>query len=111
SHAFQQVLDPLPAQVPAGTLVAGGRITEANKGSLAARWIIGFGAGQSRASAAVALSTPGTGTLADFSVSKAYAGGAGLGGADFVDMDDLMEQLGTAAADSIVAWNRTGRVQ
>ncbi len=30
--------------------------------------------------------------------------GAGIGGADFLDMDDLMERLGTETANSLIRW-------
>jgi hypothetical protein len=43
-----------------------------------------------------------------FTTSKGYAGGAGVGGADFLDMNDLARELGEKAADAIDGWIKNG---
>ena len=104
SRQFSDVLDAAPNPPQPGTLLTSGRITMIEKGDFALRLIIGFGAGRSRMAGEFKLSEAGGAPLAQFAVSKEYAGGAGLGGGDLVDMDTLATQLGEAAADAIVTW-------
>jgi Domain of unknown function (DUF4410) len=111
SQQFAEVLDTAPIPPQPGSLLVSGKITEIDKGSTALRFIIGFGAGRSRMAGEFKLADASGATLAQFSVSKEYSGGAGIGGADFVDMDTLATQLGEAAAGAIVNWARKGAVQ
>lgn len=111
SQQFAEVLDTAPNPPQSGTLLTSGKITEIDKGSTALRFLIGFGAGRSRMAGEFKLADASGATLAQFSVSKEYSGGAGIGGADLVDMDTLATQLGEAAADSIVKWNQRGTLQ
>jgi len=46
SKAFSQVLDSTPTAPPADALMVSGRITEVEKGSAAASWMVGLGAGR-----------------------------------------------------------------
>jgi len=111
AKAFTQVLDPAPAPLPVEAVLISGNITEVEKGSAAARWIVGFGAGRAHISAEFRL-TDSTGTqIGTYSVRKTYAGGAGIGGAGFLDMDDLATKLGTAAAESLDNWEKTGKFE
>jgi uncharacterized protein DUF4410 len=110
-RAFAQVLDPSPAQLPIEAVLISGNITEADKGSAAARWIVGFGAGRAHITAEFRL-TDSVGTqIGTYSVRKTYAGGAGIGGAGFLDMDDLAKKLGAAAAESLDSWQKTGKFE
>lgn len=109
SKAFSQVLDSVPTQLPASTLVISGHITEVEKGSAAARWIVGFGAGRAHMTAEFELKDESGNRLGTYSVRKTYAGGAGIGGAGFLDMDDLAGKLGKQAADSLANWAKTGK--
>ena len=52
--------------------------------------------------------TAGT-QIGTHSVRITYAGGAGIGGAGFLDMDDLAKKLGVAAAESLTGWAKTGK--
>ena len=47
--------------------------------------------------------------IGTYSVRKTYAGGAGIGGAGFLDMDDLAKKLADASADSLDGWEKTGK--
>ncbi len=85
-----------------------GELTEFNKGDLALRWIIGFGAGQAHATGRIQVTDPTGAVLVRFTTTKGYAGGAGIGGADLLDADDLARQLGEKAADAIDGWLKNG---
>jgi hypothetical protein len=108
SQQFAEVLDVALNPPQPGTLLTSGKVTEIDKGSTALRFIIGFGAGRARLAGEFKLADAGGSTLAQFSVSKEYSGGAGIGGADLVDMDTLAAQLGEAAANAIVNWTQRG---
>lgn len=109
AQAFSQVLDPAPASLPAGAVLVSGRITEVEKGSAAARWIVGFGAGRAHITGEFQLKDAAGTQIGTYSVRKTYAGGAGIGGAGFLDMDDLAKKLGQAAAESLATWGKTGK--
>jgi hypothetical protein len=111
SKAFAQVLDPAPTPLPPEVLLVSGRITEVEKGSAAARWIVGFGAGRAHLTAEFELKDAAGAYVGTYSVRKTYAGGAGIGGAGFLDMDDLAQKLGKEAADSLATWARTGKFE
>jgi hypothetical protein len=49
--------------------------------------------------------------LTKFQSRKAYSGGAGIGGFDLVDMQDLARKLGEDTAESIVRWSLTGKLE
>ncbi|HTY93546.1 MAG TPA: DUF4410 domain-containing protein [Steroidobacteraceae bacterium] len=109
ARAFSQVLDQSPATLPADAVLISGRITEVDKGSAAARWIVGFGAGRAHISAEFQLKDTTGAQIGTYSVRKTYAGGAGIGGAGLLDMDDLAKKLGDASAESLNQWEKTGR--
>jgi Domain of unknown function (DUF4410) len=109
--AFAQVLDPAPATLPANAVLLSGRITEVDKGSAAARWLVGFGAGRAHITGDFQLVDASGTQLGSYSVRKTYAGGAGIGGAGFLDMDDLATKLGQAAADSLDNWAKSGKLE
>lgn len=109
AKAFPQVLDPAPASLPADAVLISGHITEVEKGSAAARWLVGFGAGRAHITGEFQLKDAANTEIGTFSVRKTYAGGAGIGGAGFLDMDDLAKKLGEAAAKSLASWEKTGK--
>ena len=106
SEAFEEVLASAPEMMPPGAVLITGQLTEIDKGSAAARWIIGFGAGRAKARGEFMISDDAGLMLARFQSWKAYSGGAGIGGAGFVDMEDLAEQLGQETAGSVIRWSR-----
>lgn len=111
SKSFSQVQDPASAPLSVDVLVISGRITDVDKGSAAARWIVGFGAGRAHMTAEFELKDGGGNHVGNYSVRKTYAGGAGIGGAGFLDMDDLAEKLGKAAGESLANWAKTGKFE
>ena len=108
SRENAEVLDAAPNPPQPGILLTSGKVTEIDKGSTALRFLIGSGAGRARMAGEFKLSDTGGSTLAQFSVSKECSGGAGIGGADLVDMDTFATQLGEAAANATVNWTQKG---
>jgi hypothetical protein len=106
SKVFAEVLETAPADLPSNAVLITGKLTEIDKGSKAARWIIGFGAGRAKARGDFQISDPNGLKLAKFQSRKAYSGGAGIGGADFVDMEDLVQELGEETAGSVIRWSQ-----
>ncbi len=110
SQAFSQVSDSM---TPPGedVVIITGQITEVDKGSTAARMLVGFGAGRAHITADFQLKDSSGGSLGNYSVRKTYAGGAGIGGIGLLDMDDLAQKLGNDAADSLAIWAKTGKFE
>jgi hypothetical protein len=102
---FREVIVGSASPAPPAAIVISGKLTEIDKGSTAARWIIGFGAGRAIARATFEIKDAGGATLARFESRKAYSGGAGIGGANFLDMDDLVRKLGEETANSLIRWS------
>ncbi len=102
---FREVIVGSASPAPPAAIVISGKLTEIDKGSTAARWIIGFGAGRAVARATFEIKDAGGATLARFESRKAYSGGAGLGGANLLDMDDLVRKLGEETANSLIRWS------
>ncbi len=102
---FREVIVGSASPAPPAAIVISGKLTEIDKGSTAARWIIGFGAGRAIARATFEIKDAGGATLARFESRKAYSGGAGLGGANLLDMDDLVRKLGEETANSLIRWS------
>jgi len=88
------------------TLHLNGTITEFDEGSAAARAIVGFGAGAAEAAGAFRVSDATGKILMQFSADTAYAGGIGIGGISYLDMDDLLEQLAETVSEQTVRWLR-----
>jgi hypothetical protein len=106
SKTFDTILDPAPTTLAALSIILSGRITEVHKGSEALRWIIGFGAGRSRVSGTFTITSDRGETLAKFDAQETYSGGLGIGGAGFLDMEDLMQRFGKTIAVRVVQWSR-----
>lgn len=103
---FPQVFDRPPEPVPEDAIVVSGRVSMIDKGSKALRFIIGFGAGRAKAAGMFSIKDAQGTTLARFESRKAYSGGAGIGGFDMLDMDELMEALGEETARVIIRWTK-----
>lgn len=101
---FAGVLDGTPSVVSENGITVSGKVTEVDKGNRALRFIIGFGAGRAIAAGSFQIIDRDGAILAQFEVRKAYSGGAGIGGLDMLDMDELMQKLGEETADSIIRW-------
>jgi hypothetical protein len=106
--AFERVLDSVPERMPESAVLLSGKILEVNKGSTALRWAIGFGAGRSIVRGVFEISGHDGKKLVKFEAQESYAGGIGIGGGPFVDIDDLMLRLGKTTAEKTVLWARGG---
>lgn len=109
--AFDNVFDPAPTSMANSAIRFTGKITEVDKGSTALRWIIGFGAGRARVSGVFEIRDAGDQVLAKLEARESYAGGAGIGGAGFLDMEDLMRRFGETMAGRVVQWSRGEKVE
>jgi hypothetical protein len=101
---FEAVVVERPSEPPLGSIVLVGTITEVDKGSAALRWIVGMGAGRARVSGDFEIQSPGGAVLAKFSAQESYLGGAGIGGAGFLDMEDLVRRLAETVAKITRDW-------
>ncbi len=97
--------------VPIHALVLNGTITEVEKGSAAARFWVGMGAGQERAAGEFALHNAEGKELASFTARKSYLGGNGIGGFDMLKPEDLVDQLGQLVAETADKWIREGKIR
>jgi len=108
--AFEKVLDSVSESLPESAILLSGKIYEVNKGSTALRWIVGFGAGKAKVRGVFEISGYDGKTLIRFETGQSYAGGAGIGGANYVDIEDLMQRLGKTVASQTVRWSRGEKV-
>jgi hypothetical protein len=88
-----------------------GTITNLDKGSAAMRWIVGMGAGQAKVNGDFEIQTLDGRPLARFSARESYLGGAGIGGAGFLDMEDLVRKFAETVAETTLKWNRGEPIQ
>ncbi len=102
--AFETVMSEAPEFSDADTLVLSGHIDEVDKGSSAVRFLIGFGAGAASMAGDFEIHDAQARTLVRFAAEESYAGGIGLGGIDFVDMEDLAGKFGESVAASVSDW-------
>lgn len=98
-------LDPSGAS-DSGAVVLSGRIVRFDRGSAAARWLVGFGAGAAKVRGTFALTTVSGDTLAAFEAEESYRGGAGLGGVTLISFQDLVERFGSTVATKTAGWAR-----
>jgi hypothetical protein len=109
--AFDSVSDVSASQAAAGptspdAILVTATLTDVDKGDLALRIIIGMGAGRETVAAQLDIQGPDGKSLGHFETRKAYAGGYGIGGGTFIDIEDLTKQVGEQAAQSLVDWSR-----
>jgi Domain of unknown function (DUF4410) len=97
--------------VPPESIVLSGNITEIEKGSIAARILVGMGAGQQRAVGEFQIVAADGTRLAAFTARKSYLGGAGIGGLDMMSIQDLVAELGQLVAQTTDKWLRGEKVQ
>jgi len=86
------------------SIILGGTITEVNKGSEAARLLVGMGAGQERVQGEFEIKSFAGQNLIRFAERKSYLGGWGIGGADFLSLDELTFRFGEEVAEDISKW-------
>ena len=107
---FESVVTEKPAAVQEGSVILTGTITEVDKGSTALRWIIGMGAGQAKVKGDFEIHDPKGTVLAKFAARESYLGGLGIGGAGFLDMDDLVRRFAESVAETTRKWARGEKI-
>lgn len=98
-------------QAPAGGLLLGGTLTEVEKGSSAARFWVGMGAGQARIQGEFELKDASGQSLVRFSARRSYLGGSGIGGIDTLSMEELASRLGQTVAETAEKWVKGQKVE
>lgn len=93
-----------PTNLPSSAILLEGTISEVEKGSAAARFWVGMGAGQQRVLGEFTLRGPEGAKLTAFTARKSYLGGQGIGGWDMLKLEDLVGQLGELVAETTDKW-------
>ena len=96
--------------LPPRAIMIEGTISEIEKGSSAARFWVGMGAGQQRVLGEFALLSPEGAKLMTFVARKSYLGGQGIGGWDMMKLEDLVSQLGQLVAETADKWLRGEKI-
>jgi len=86
------------------SITLSGKITEVNKGSEAARLLVGMGAGQERIRGEFEIKDSAGRSLIRFAERKSYLGGLEIGGADFLSLNELAFRYGEEVAENIAQW-------
>lgn len=89
---------------PPQSMILNGTIHEVEKGSAAARFWVGMGAGQARVQGDFFLASSDGQTLVRFTARKSYLGGLGAGGMSMLKTDELVGQLGELTAETTDKW-------
>jgi hypothetical protein len=102
TNVFESVLRG--TNLPSHCIVLSGTINEVEKGSAAARFWVGMGAGQSRVQGEFEIKDAAGQSQVRFAARRSYLGGSGMGGADMLSMDELTFRLGQTVAETIFKW-------
>jgi len=102
---FVTVIDPA-SPTPADGFRVTGELTEIDFGNTAARVIIGFGAGSQQVKGNFTLSEASGEALTRFSSSESYAGGAGIGGANLLSLEELCARFGKSTGQALARFAR-----
>jgi hypothetical protein len=106
-HSSLEVLKNVAVtNLPRNAILLEGAIREIEPGSSSARFWIGFGAGQARASGDFQIIDPDGTNLAAFAARKSYWGDQGVGGTSRLKIDELVRELGRLVAQKTDEWVR-----
>lgn len=105
-NAFSNVSDGPADPNAIKTIYVDATLTKVDKGDAALRWLVGMGAGREHVTVHVQLTDASGKAIGEFKVRKAYSGGAGIGGAGFLDIEDLTQQVGEQCAQTLVDWSQ-----
>ncbi|HEY5041543.1 MAG TPA: DUF4410 domain-containing protein [Verrucomicrobiae bacterium] len=103
NNIFESVISSSTNVIP-HSLILSGTITEMNMGNSAAMYFVGMGLGQERVQGFFEIKDAAGKSLIQFTAQKSYQGGLGIGGANFVGMDELTFRLGETVAKSVSNW-------
>ena len=102
TNTFESVVSG--TNVPPRSIVLSGAINAVEKGSKAARFWVGMGAGQARVQGEFEIKDATGQSLTRFGARRSYLGGTGIGGGDMLGMDELTFRLGQTVAETIFKW-------
>jgi hypothetical protein len=102
TNVFESVLSG--TNVPPRSIVLSGTIGEVEKGSAAARFWVGMGAGQARIQGEFEIKDAAGQSQTRFTARRSYLGGTGIGGSNMLSMDELTFRLGQTVAETIFRW-------
>jgi hypothetical protein len=106
SDAFDRVLSPRPATLPADAVVLTGHIHRIGDGSEAMRFAVGYGAGAPRLRARFEIHDPAGVRLAAFSQTARSFDGTGYAAHwNPAYLDELVDDLAERTADAVVRWH------
>lgn len=105
AEVFDVVVISGQNDAPAPSVTLTGTISEFDEGSGALRWLVGFGAGRAKVTGEFRLAD-GMRELAQFSATRTYAGGLGIGGVGFLSMEALLDRLAATVTESVQRWTR-----
>jgi hypothetical protein len=109
---FASVLTEQSSEISGTAIVLVGTITEVDKGSTALRLLVGMGAGQAKVKGEFEIqNATDRAVLVRFSSRESYLGGVGIGGAGFLDMDDLVKRFAESVAETAVKWVKGERIE
>ena len=103
-QAFKEVITAPSAGVPSDAIVLSGVIRDVEKGSKAARFWVGMGAGQARVQGNFEIKDSAGTSLCTFMANRSYLGGVGAGGWDMLNFEDLFTKLGEVTAETTDKW-------
>ncbi len=105
--AFEEILSPAPATLPAGAVLLTGHVHRIGDGSETLRFVVGSGAGAPRVRARLEIYDAAGVRLAAFSQSaRSYEGTGYAAHWSPIYLDDLVDDLAGRTADAIVRWRR-----
>ena len=106
NEAFSRVETRPETPVPKDGVKLTGVIRLVDGGDSLGRYLIGLGVGEASVYGDFVLRGPKGGIKADFAAWRKYKGGAGIGGADFLCVEDMLALLGETVADVVIDWTK-----
>lgn len=105
--AFEEILSPAPATLPAGAVLVTGHVHRIGDGSETLRFVLGSGAGAPRVRVRLEIHDAAGVRLAAFAQSARSFTGTGYAAHwNPIYLDDLVDDLAGRSADAIVRWRR-----
>jgi hypothetical protein len=103
TNIFESVISSSTNVIPR-SLILSGTITEVKKGNAAAMYFVGMGLGEERVQGFFEIKDAAGKSLIKFIARKSYKGGLGIGGGDFLSINELTFRLGETVAKAVSNW-------
>lgn len=111
TNVFETIVVDSGTNPPPHSIVLGGTIQEVEKGSGAARFWVGMGAGQARVSGEFEIKDAAGNNLTRFMANRTYLGGSGIGGGTMLSMEELTFRLGQTVAETTWKWIQGRKIE